>query len=176
MASGTWNAARFAANGQPLPATQPPPMPVQQQPGNQTAGQPVVDGGRSSTGGAQSGWQRNSPGRGKGGRGSFRGKGQGKGRGNQPLLCGNCNQLGHRSTDCRLTRAAKPYHTCYTCDGKGHWAADCPQNAAVQFLDNAAQQAQANNGTQPAAEERAPWVCYKCGAVGHRQFECNANW
>ena len=180
MASGTWNAGRYAANVQPQPSTQASPA-TQAQPQAQPAGQPAADGGQSSNGGAQNGWQRNSPGSWNGGRGGYRGgKGQGKGKGKgAPPICYNCNQVGHRTPDCRLPQEAKPFHTCYSCNGKGHWAANCPQRAAVQFLDGQAQarppaQATADGSQQNLAAR--PVICRKCGGVGHRQAECNASW
>jgi hypothetical protein len=179
MASGTWNSARFAANCQPQPATQAAPA-THSQPQAQTTGQPVTDGGQSSNGGARNGWQRNSPGSWKGGRGSFRGgKGLGKGKGKGgTTICYNCNQVGHRTGDCRLPQTAKPFHTCYSCNGRGHWAADCPQNTAAQFLAGQPQPVQAQaaaDGAQPSQATR-PMICHKCGGVGHRQADCNARW
>jgi hypothetical protein len=179
MASGTWNAARFAMNGQPQATTQAATT-APAQPAAQPASQYVTDGGQSSNGGAQHGWQRSSPRSWKGGRGGYRGgkgHGKGKGKGGTPT-CYNCNQVGHHSSDCKLPRTAKPFHTCYTCNTPGHWAADCPQNAAAQFLAGQQQPAQAQAAADGAQQSppRRPIICYRCGGVGHRQLECNANW
>jgi len=179
MASGTWNAARFAMNGQPQAVTQAATT-AQAQPAAQPASQYVTDGGQSSNGGAPNGWQRSSPGSWKGGRGGYRGGkglGKGKGKGGTPT-CYNCNQVGHYTGDCKLPRTAKPFHTCYTCNTQGHWAADCPQQAAAQFLVGQQQPAQAQAAIDGAQQSplRRPTICYKCGGVGHRQAECNANW
>jgi hypothetical protein len=178
LASGTWDAARFALVNQSQQAA--PPAAAQPQ---QAGTHPAADGGRNSSGGVHSGWQRNSPGSGKGTRWGYRGgKGRGKGKGGQAPTCYNCNQLGHRSPDCRLPKVSKPFHTCWTCGEQGHRAPECPSGAAAQFLAGQPQpaQGQAAPSEAPQAQLRSPvrppQICQKCGCVGHQQAQCNANW
>ena len=188
-ASGTFHPTRLAQlNSAPTApvqlTTQPAVQPTQAPPAaqGQPGPAPATGGGPNSNGGAPNGSQQNqSPGTWRG-RGGFRGKGSGRGQPSRPLTCYNCNQLGHRSLDCRLPRAAKPFHTCFNCNGQGHFHDQCPHNAAQNFLSTQPQPAQPqvdpNQQQQQQQDGRAkpPAICTKCGYVGHRAQECNANW
>ena len=58
-----------------------------------------------------------------------------------PNLCKNCNEEGHRASECEKPRVASETTECRKCSGMGHFSKDCPT--------------------------AGPNICFNCGYVYH---------
>ncbi|CCD67591.1 ATP-dependent RNA helicase glh-1 [Caenorhabditis elegans] len=156
--------------------------------GGSTATSGFGSGEKSSAFGGSGGFGGSATGFGSGG-GSFGGGNSGFGEGGhgggeRNNNCFNCQQPGHRSSDCPEPRKEREPRVCYNCQQPGHTSRECTEErkpregrtggfgGGAGFGNNGGNDGFGGDGGFGGGEERGPMKCFNCKGEGHRSAEC----